>query len=203
MNREENVAEHTFYVSLYTLTIIEHLREHHAEWFQDSYRDGGLDLYSLLAKALCHDLEERMSGDIVATFKKRGSDIEKLIHEKAFQVSHEVFVREGIPLALQNFCEGAKDPNRIVETAIISLADSMCVASTLIEEFEFAGSLQAQARLSKKFIPYLKRSVSVLETQKIPEPIIGMYKNLIKIIRKRCGVSEVNPHVYIGEQSDQ
>lgn len=61
--RPENIAEHSYYVALYCYCIW--------RWGKLSYEDWPVDLGSLLAKAVLHDLEEAVTTDLPRHVKHR------------------------------------------------------------------------------------------------------------------------------------
>ena len=124
----ENVAEHSFYVCLYTLAI--------CEWCQDSCvvkPDAG----GALVRAVLHDMEEARSGDVVRPFKYSEPELKSNLDAAAAiacgQVMDELWGKDSL-----NACTWAstwacsKDDTQ--EGWIVRFADFLSVLSFALQE---------------------------------------------------------------------
>lgn len=117
---KENVAEHSYWVTLYSL-IIHHAME------QPEYLTG-----PILSYALVHDLSECMSGDLVRTFKY-------LTPELKLAVSNaEEIIESGIPESIRNEFSSIKnigDPSdRAYAKSVVKTADFVSLHQYMIRE---------------------------------------------------------------------
>lgn len=83
----ESVAEHSYYVALYTLIIANSLKNHGET----------LDMAKALGMALAHDLEEGFSGDIINPFKCCSANLQSEIHGTAAPMIIEMANRMKVP----------------------------------------------------------------------------------------------------------
>lgn len=109
---KESVAEHSFYVSYYSLVFGRFL-------VKKGYK---VNFGKLLARAIVHDFEENFTGDLLAPFKHRldvGDEINKVARERMLKDDYSLW-------------ENAKDGS--IEGKIISFADKFCVVVKCVEE---------------------------------------------------------------------
>jgi 5'-deoxynucleotidase YfbR-like HD superfamily hydrolase len=151
MQRTQNVAEHSFYVAYYCMCI----------W--NVFHKRGLDLDAmgagiadLLTQALSHDVEERVSGDIVHNFKNTNPELHEKIDSVARHMSRQLFLYELYPemnVYSSDFANrGPSNYGEGILAEILRLADIMDVAAKLLEEAEM-GNQFAASLLIKQFIP--------------------------------------------------
>lgn len=124
----ESVAEHSFYVALYSLFICEWLRTKDSLLY--------LTTYDALAKALVHDLEEARSGDMPRDFKisdTRLEDILKLTSRIAMkQALDELAPVSAVHSRVTAWWENAKSSD--LTGSIVAFADFLSVLSYLLQE---------------------------------------------------------------------
>ena len=109
---KETVAEHSFYVSYYSLVLGRYLvKKGHV-----------VDFGKLLGRALVHDFEENFTGDLLAPFKHSLG-----VEDKLTKVAEENMLKEDFQL-----WKNAKDGS--IEGQIISFADKFCVIVKCFEE---------------------------------------------------------------------
>lgn len=125
---KESVAEHTFYVAIYSLFL--------AKWANDKF-DGIVRVEKVLEKALLHDLEECRTGDFPRPFKYRRPDLKKLLDNAAQDEFNEIVVNilPGKPetaVELTKVWSSARD--NTPEGCIVALADYLSVVSHLWQE---------------------------------------------------------------------
>lgn len=176
--RSENVAEHSFYASAYTLALYHKLISVYPEMAEQ------FDLGSLLAKAICHDMEERLTGDITRCVK----DILDNMEEKAAEISRACFEEEKLPLALADYQEAALALDTL-EGRLIKLADLLCVCAKLLEEAEL-GNQYANHKLQFKMQPYLEGLIRPLTEPDPPDPFnefaYRILENVRNVLTLRC-----------------
>lgn len=80
--RKENVAEHTFYVTFYSMVIIEWLD---AKGFQFQ----PCDRYDTMVRALMHDVEECRSGDFPRPFKYSNQALKELLDKASIEATRQ------------------------------------------------------------------------------------------------------------------
>ena len=119
---KENVAEHSFYVALYALMVAEYLE------------DVSIDIGTLLRRALCHDLDESVTGDFQRKFKYSHPELKETISKYggkfmcAMLEDYEKVVGDAIYFDWHD----AKDDT--TEGQIISVADYLAVVAYIIRE---------------------------------------------------------------------
>ncbi len=107
----ETVASHIFFVSLYAMIMGDILKNNGHK----------IDMELLLKKALLHDIEETLSGDIVRTFKIKM----KKAYQKMSLLSAS-YVLEKLPKNLKNsYLSIWKDKSIRIETLIVDIADEL------------------------------------------------------------------------------
>lgn len=148
--QKESVAEHSYFTSLYALVI--------AEWYEKMYQDatelGGYimpDFRTLLSKALVHDLEECITGDIPRDFKHRSVALNTHIDKEARRAIQKVIVDifQGDETIWTRMWQDSKDDS--LEGRIISLADFLSVVSYVYEETRVARSLVLREQLTSLY----------------------------------------------------
>jgi 5'-deoxynucleotidase YfbR-like HD superfamily hydrolase len=144
--RKENVAEHSYYVALYSLIVAEELFP------------GECDRGRLLTLALLHDLPESLSGDFVITFKRYDLDLRQRIEQASFDMMHEEHHKEGLPSFLAEAAEEYDKDNLSIESWIVTFADRLHVATRLIEEADL-GNTTARQRILERYIPGLNHQL--------------------------------------------
>lgn len=130
--RPENVAEHSWQVAMLSYMIGLDVREREHGWT--------VNMELLLSKAICHDLSEVLSGDIIRSFKHSSPEVSSAIN-RADEINMRKLLIElsGDP-AWQNSrwsdvwiaWANAKGTSR--ESGIVALADMLCVVSYCQEE---------------------------------------------------------------------
>jgi len=121
VHRKETVGEHLFLASWYALMIGREI---------DLDKAGELDFGLLLSRALVHDIEESVTGDIVRDVKHGGDgSLAKLLHTMGKQVVLDIEAELEIPVL--DLWENSKDDS--LEGRILALADLMTVAAYALE----------------------------------------------------------------------
>ena len=126
--RNENVAEHICYVALYAHLIALDMKH--------QYPEVQIDHEKVLSRALVHDLDETISGDINRPFKKFYPGLNDMIKRACeammLPILHEMTTCPKVVERLHTDMRDAKD--KTLEGYIIHLADFMSVVSYLISE---------------------------------------------------------------------
>lgn len=148
VHHRENVAEHSYYVALYGYMICLHLYTT-GYLREDEY--GRAFANDVMAKALLHDCEESITGDMPRMFKYRHSGVRALLMQASRQevrgIAKKLFpwetesglgpkrVHAGIWEGVANLWESSKDR----ETgAVVAFADFLSVLSHMTLEIETA-----------------------------------------------------------------
>lgn len=86
VNHRENVAEHSYFVALYSLLIAEYA------WAHGKIKDGNKEEFisSVCSKAILHDIEESVTGDMPRPFKYRSNELRLLLEKEACRAVEEV-----------------------------------------------------------------------------------------------------------------
>jgi len=124
VNRRENVAEHSWWVAFISFLIYSSLSD------RDPI-EPRIDLGKLLSRAISHDLNECLSGDIIRSYKYSSSRIRKAIEDADVENMNIILEEIGsvdVALSWQN----AKDID--IEGDIIRFADMAAVVFYLREE---------------------------------------------------------------------
>jgi 5'-deoxynucleotidase YfbR-like HD superfamily hydrolase len=126
----ENVAEHSFYVSWYSLLIA----------LDAKARGHELDLAQVLVKAITHDAEEARTGDIYRPFKVSNPELKDLLHKCAksemLHLLRETTNNTAIIQLLYRQWDSARDES--VEGCIVALADYLGVLAHMLQELKTA-----------------------------------------------------------------
>lgn len=118
----ENVAEHSFWTALIGMTIA-------AEISGDSQLIG-----EVAAKALLHDIEESMTGDLIRDMKYHDGDVRDAIRKVEVEFARSIFEAIGGQAGnlLEVYWRMAKDDSP--SGRIVALADLLCVISYVDHE---------------------------------------------------------------------
>lgn len=132
VNRE-NVAAHSWDVAFYSLLIGTDML---------CNRDYEVNMDSLLAKAVLHDISECLSGDIIRSYK-HGSQ-EMLSATANADQSNLMNLLESLDMGGIGaifFSHWAKAKDASLEGAIVGFSDMLCVVAYCVEEFRLGNSL--------------------------------------------------------------
>lgn len=120
----ETVAEHSYFVALYARVLC-------------AYVKYPVNLQLVMERALFHDIEEAVSGDIVHAFKYSGQlreELDRINNQTIKKVFYEIKGKD----YYINVWKSAKDSS--IEGQIIELADNLSVLSFAIEELRLGNS---------------------------------------------------------------
>mgnify|MGYP003769467279 CR=1 FL=1 len=135
--RTESVAEHSYYTTLYAIFL--------ARWWTRNGH-GQVDLARLLQKAILHDAEEGLTGDINRGFKYSSDTLRRAIEragEAAFCKVFEPVVGQSSDLEhLRAYWATAKDGT--TEGKILAFADFLSVLGYMWEEARAANRTLAE-----------------------------------------------------------
>jgi len=127
LNQNESVAEHSYYVALFSYAISEHL--------ESKFPELTIELSKLLTRCLLHDISEAISGDIIRPFKHSDTNLNNLINEKSSLIVKQF--EKKLKLNLLDHHDNAKDES--LEGFILKIADLMSVLSFSVREL-FSGN---------------------------------------------------------------
>ena len=122
----ENVAEHSWQVAMLSLMMALEIRERFAIL---------VDIQETVTRAICHDVSEALSGDIIRSYKHSSPKMVQACQD-ADVINMEKLVQElGAGLAARHVQVQWRDAKRpSLEGDIVSLADMLCVVSYCVEE---------------------------------------------------------------------
>lgn len=139
VHRKENVAEHSWWVTFIALLITEDLQRQAFD----------VNMRVVLTRALTHDLDECLSGDIIRTFKYANDQILEAIKETADANMDELCQSMGdVGWLLRSSWEDAKDDT--IEGHIVSFSDMATVALYCREEYR-SGNQAGMAVLRESY----------------------------------------------------
>lgn len=122
----ETVAEHSFYTALYSLVI--------GEWVVAN-TDKPVDFGVLLRKAILHDCEEAVTGDINRIFKHFSNELAEAINTAAFKAFDKTWARvlnKDARNHLRRWWVYSKEEGN--EGDIVAFADYLSVLSYVVSE---------------------------------------------------------------------
>lgn len=144
----ESVAEHSYFVAFYCLLI--------ARWFNENNEtdEDEVSTESLLQRAILHDLEEAISGDVPRSFKHSSPDVKEMLDkaaQKAFvQVIEPVCGKQneraegeevsdeddayGPSVTDEYICSWLDSKDGTVEGRILEFADYLAVLGFMMQE---------------------------------------------------------------------
>ena len=139
MIRKENVAEHAYYVTLYSRIL----------WREYFQKYTGMEL--VLDFSLFHDLPESVAGDIISQFKKINPEMDEMVNDKSINLMEMTHRDEGLPSYITAIIDSYEDAKSTPLNAsengapcaaqIVKLADNMHVVARLIEEHRMGNSM--------------------------------------------------------------
>lgn len=129
--QKENVAEHSFYVALYSMFI--------AQWLNEQGYE--VEMEKVLLRAIIHDLDESRTGDFQRPFKHKNPELKALIEkasreEFATAISAVIPANTSLAAILVKEWENTKDDS--IEGVVIEFADYLSVISHLAGEMACA-----------------------------------------------------------------
>lgn len=128
----ETVAEHSFFVAYYALMLV--------QWCEATISSKcislDIDRGKLLTRALVHDIDEAITGDVPRTFKYSDEKLRQMLNTVASQgvekLANKLWPSNPISLSMSENWKNAKD--NTPEGRIIEFADFLSVLSYLYEE---------------------------------------------------------------------
>lgn len=122
--RVENVAEHSYFVTLYALYLARY-------WISKGIN---IDVLRLMEASVLHDVEESMTGDIIRSFKYFNPVLKKEIDKAAMEMLSSVFkdTESNIKEHFIQRIEKAKDET--IEGRILAFCDLVSVYAYCLEE---------------------------------------------------------------------
>lgn len=127
MIEPESLSTHILETQMMGYMIINYMNNHCNE---------NLDKGLYLEKALHHDLEESMTGDVVRTLKYHNSDVLRELQKVASEVASELYEKyfEDTTGGLYNIWDSAKEGK---EGFILKLVDTLTVVNRVIKEVDY------------------------------------------------------------------
>ena len=143
--RQENVAEHSFWVSYYSYLFALDLKE----------RGFKINIKAVLEQALLHDLEESQTGDIVRTFKYYDPDQVKIFKKAEKSIMNDYFNKMFSPMIKEHLFDVWKYSKSGPEGKIVAFADIFCVLIYAKEEIDQGNAYMK--RIMKEAKGHLKK----------------------------------------------
>lgn len=122
VNRRENVAEHTFYCSLYAFLLAQQIKKDNPGIV--------IDMALLLEHALLHDLDEALTGDFLRSVKYGHPDLKKALDELSTILVGRLSKELGYGIQ-DHWSQVSKSR---LEGEILALSDLLCVVAYVYEE---------------------------------------------------------------------
>jgi len=156
--RDQNIAEHSYYVILYALLIA-----------KDCIKDGmEIDLQRVLVDCVMHDVDECLSGDFVRSFKYANEEMHRMMDAMASTGCKKLLVLLGCSELHENWVN-AKDV-KTLEGQIVLLVDLLEVVAYCISRIK-VGNREMQTILRGAYEKFIKNMAGL--------PIYERYKTEI------------------------
>ena len=155
--RQESVLEHTGWVALWSYLLAKNLE-------REVGRDC-VDYGKLLSRAVVHDIDEVVTGDVPRTTKYSGPRVYNAMKELAERAVTDVAIEQKIDTLSETWM-GSKDHDTL-EGLIVSIADSAAVIYMCWVEIELLGnkSFQRVAKEAEQSIKELCNACSSCEQE--------------------------------------
>lgn len=140
----EDVAQHSWYVSILAMNIVDEYNSYHTEHNTEGYTK--LDTLEVLRKALLHDTDECFTSDIPYNIKHSDPDTHEVI-EKALN-KHMDEVYEGVSEIVLSYKQSAQQCKDDKSGYIVGIADMLELAIYCYEEVTM-GNLWMMSLLTK------------------------------------------------------
>lgn len=125
---KESVAEHSFFVALYSYFIGKHVI--------DSGCKSSVDFEKLMTKALIHDIDECRTGDFLRTFKYSSPEVKLAIEVGASNQLHDLMttIDVGAETKKEVMYEWQYAKDDSIEGRIVAFSDFIAVLSYMLQE---------------------------------------------------------------------
>lgn len=174
VHHPESVAEHSYYVALYSMLV--------GRWANEHFKVEGpfpaVNLASLLQKALVHDLEEARSGDFPRPFKNSSPELKRMLDGAATiaftQILAPLVGQDGPEFEIMvDFWSESKDHTR--EGRIVEFCDFLSVLSFMLQEHESGNQLVKKhvAEMSKYFAIFMNEQFHFIR------PLVEQARNIM------------------------
>lgn len=140
--KEENVLEHSGMVALLAMYISEQIN-----------KDGGeTSIESILKKALLHDMQESITGDICSPMKYSSKDLQKIVEEQEFIAMSKI----SIDIDSNSVMDAWMKSDDVGTCEIVNFCDSLCVLLKFHDEIICRGNLAIKHSISLRLIDGLR-----------------------------------------------
>ena len=145
----ENVAEHSYFVAFYSMLLCEYVRQFGFE----------PDVEKTLKRALMHDVEEIISGDIITTFKYKNEEFRSLLETLNEGSMDEILKSLPTELSdnLKDLWKNSKDDS--IEGLIVKASDKLSLVTYCMEQINIG---------NKYMEPIFYRAVKMLKDLNTP-----------------------------------
>jgi len=165
VNRQENVSEHSFWVSTYAYIIAMIFVEQGLK----------VDCGKVCLKATLHDWEESMTGDIIRSFKYQSDEFRKQAKEIENRLVSESLLN-GLPHNIKEkvFKEWLTSKDASIEGRIVAFCDLLSVVAYCDEELKLGNvHLQNIKHQTKKYFNEFLKTVENPKHKQVFSEIIG------------------------------
>lgn len=163
--RPENVAEHCYYVSFYSMLL--------GNWLED--RGFSVDWRKLHGETLCHDIEEALMTDIPRFVKRATPELFEAVQQASAEKVHEIAAELGDQSVVDHW-RSAKGKNR--EGRILAVADLMSAISYVIHEVNIGNWLLTQSARWEDYVLSFLDDQSYRELWPIVEELLPICRLL-------------------------
>lgn len=166
---QEDVAQHSWYVSFYALVIYELIREFDP--------DCEIDKGTLLERAIVHDLDEMISGDVHRPFKYADKDMKDSMTKVALRLLLKWQTEAQLPSTVYHSAVDAKSG---IEGEIIRLSDMLSVASFTIENHKMGNTFVIEVAEN-----VVKALTEFVESSNITHPVLTEIARSVRVEMNR------------------
>lgn len=142
----ENLAEHTYETIMLGYLIIGQINS--------LYPEDKIDINLYMHKALHHDLEESMTGDVARPLKYHNQDVKRELNKVATQIAESMYEEYFSDTEFEEYWVNAKCG---VEGAILKVVDMLVVVFKAIREVRILNNMYFM-RVVKEVLSYLHES---------------------------------------------
>lgn len=123
----ENVAEHSYYVALYAMFVV--------DWFNQEHPCDQIHMGEVLKRCLIHDLEEARSGDFPRPFKYSSERLRSLLEEAAEDAFEQVITPVVGTVRQDRWVDSWRNTkDHSLEGRVVKFADFLSVCGYLLSE---------------------------------------------------------------------
>jgi 5'-deoxynucleotidase YfbR-like HD superfamily hydrolase len=181
-----SVAQHSFYMALYGMVFakIENQRMWEEACGFNSISNHELDYYnveSVVCKALCHDLEESVTGDILFPMHNDHPDFKAILDQIRNKSAEEILFEE-LPVSVKEDLlydwKTAKDDS--LEGTLISCMDKFEIVMYALTEFELG---------NMGFAKIYQNAMRILDDKFSIPSVLRLVNEIKEIVKEKYGIN--------------